>query len=270
MFFATYYLNMQIYKKRKPHRKQDRLRIVIQCVIAAFVIHLIVILSIFYYSGHAKYLKGMLSIKTWPSKNKKAKLLAPKLSSLHNSKGQESLSQKRSIQSQEEIENVFCWTDKRGIKNFSNIRPPDDVTDFEVRRMYKSEKGKETKVVIRANGIFVPVKLGYGGKELSTYLLLDTGASTTILHQIIARQLNIRSFRPAEARVADGRIVQAMSTNLDYIIVGPHKLSNFKTLVVDHEGNPTPYKGLLGMNFLREVNYHLDFQNEVISWAQLK
>ena len=37
-------------------------------------------------------------------------------------------------------------------------------------------------------------------------------------------------------------------------------------LVIPHEGAPVNYSGLLGMNFLKNVQYAIDYQNQVIRW----
>jgi len=48
---------------------------------------------------------------------------------------------------------------------------------------------KETQVIIRGNQVLVPVILGYRGRQTEALLLLDTGASITVLYQDIADQV---------------------------------------------------------------------------------
>ena len=164
---------------------------------------------------------------------------------------------------------VYIWTDEKGVKNFSDQTPPDNVTQFEKRELpVEDALSGETQVIIRGNQVLVPVKLGYRGKEVSSRLLLDTGASTTLITQKVGKRLNIKAARSGAVRVADGRTVPVYTVNLDYIVVGPHRIAKFRTNMIDFRGHPPSFDGLLGMNFLRHVNYRVDFKRQVISWSQ--
>lgn len=96
----------------------------------------------------------------------------------------------------------------------------------------------ETKVIIRGNMVIVPVRLGYRGKEVSTCLLLDTGAGTTLINNKTGKRLNIKASRTGTVRVADGRSVPVHSVDLDYIVVGPHRISNIRINVMELKGKP--------------------------------
>jgi predicted aspartyl protease len=242
----------------------------IQGIAVAAVLHVAIFVFILYYSGHLSGAKRFLFAepqevkKTEPGKQRWTASGGVRSSVL--SRGTSPIRSEN-----EGTQNVYCWTDQNGIKNFSNLPPPSHVTNFETREMpIDDRRSDETKVIIKANQVIVPVRLGYRGQEFGTYLLLDTGASTTMINRRIAEQLNIRSLRPGIARVADGRSIQVYWVNLDYIAVGPHKISDFRASIVDHQGKLEPFEGLLGMNFLREVNYHVDFQRSVISWARFE
>ncbi len=118
------------------------------------------------------------------------------------------------------------------------------------------------------NAVLVPVILGYRGKEIETQLMLDTGASMIALHLEIAESLNIdlRRFKRIRPQVAGGKSINAYVGKLDYVEAGPIKKNDIYVSIIEHQGPPVPFKGLLGMNFLRGVEYHIDFENQVINW----
>lgn len=121
---------------------------------------------------------------------------------------------------------------------------------------------------VAGNAVLVPVILGYRGKKIETRLMLDTGASMIALHLEIAKELNIdlRRFKRIRPRVAGGKSINAYVGKLDYVQAGPVKKDNIYVGVIEHQGPPVPFKGLLGMNFLQGLEYSIDFENQVINW----
>lgn len=125
---------------------------------------------------------------------------------------------------------------------------------------------KETKVTVKGNQVLVPVTLGYGGKEIKVSLLLDTGASITTLNRDAVKRFQLAQPLKSKLIVPGGKTIDADVVQLSYIKVGPHKVANLLAGIIDHKGMPVEFQGLLGMNFLREVDYKIDFERQVILW----
>ena len=178
---------------------------------------------------------------------------------------------------------IYSWVDSSGVKHFSDMRPNEAVSNLNISEMSLSDDLGEseriaqkidqhpfnsaiTRVVIKGNSVFVPVRLGYAGKEVQAMLVLDTGASTTVIHREAALRLNIWDRLKTTSIVADGRRVNTEMAQLDYIQVGPHRLRNFKVSIIDYSGDNDHYTGLLGMNFIRRTEYTINYAKQTIRW----
>ena len=123
-----------------------------------------------------------------------------------------------------------------------------------------------TPVRISMNRIIVPVTIGYSGREVTTLLLLDTGASITAIDNSIAEQLKINTGKNSAVRIAGGGILRTKIVNIEYIKVGPKTYKSPKIMVLDRKGPAEGFHGLLGQDFLSHFNYTIDYSKNLIIW----
>jgi clan AA aspartic protease (TIGR02281 family) len=115
----------------------------------------------------------------------------------------------------------------------------------------------------------VPVKVTVGRRNTTLSLILDTGATSTIIHDDALRGLGVGTSKGGRAQVAGGAMIETRKVTLDRFEVGPYKLQSVSASVIEHE-QPGRYDGLLGMDFLRSVKYDIDFERAVVIWERDK
>lgn len=140
-------------------------------------------------------------------------------------------------------------------------------------RTTKADPGgssKTTAVMVKNNQVLVPVRFSYRNTTVDAWLLLDTGASTTLISTDLADRLGIKaaSTQRLLSQVADGRVVQTFRTRVDHMAVGPKMKHNAEVSIMPSNGPGMGFDGLLGMNFLGEFPYHLDMNSQTIEWQQ--
>ena len=177
---------------------------------------------------------------------------------------------------------VYIWTDSQGVKHFSQEPPPENASEVMVQEELRhdpSAEGKQfrnstaddalssqqTRIVREGNVILIPVNLSHNGRDVDTLLVLDTGASSTVLTAQLAERLGIQPEINTKVRVAGGEL-EAQAVVLDSLSVGPHTLREVRTLVLRHPGQQTKLQGALGLNFLSHFPYSIDLQKLVIDW----
>jgi predicted aspartyl protease len=128
-------------------------------------------------------------------------------------------------------------------------------------------KKAETKVILEGNRLLVPVTVNNNGIEVVVNLLLDTGASQIVLNRKVADQLDVITLKKGAAQLAGGSSISTQLGKVSFVKVGPYKMKDASVLIIPHEGPPVNYSGLLGMNFLKQLEYSIDYKNQVIRWA---
>lgn len=131
----------------------------------------------------------------------------------------------------------------------------DDITD-----------GNVTRIRFVNNQILVPVKVRYRGVEQMATFLLDTGATTCTISPGLAKRLNIgtNDTNMGLAQGVGGSVHLVGRTALHSMTVGPHRKTNIEVSVIPTGNND----GLLGMNFLGGLRYHIDFNAQEIRWGE--
>lgn len=127
-----------------------------------------------------------------------------------------------------------------------------------------------TSVTVRNNQVLVPVRFSYRDTTVDAWLLLDTGATTTMISTDLANRLGIKPANTQRqlSRVADGRVVQAFRTRVDYMAVGPKMKLSAEISIMPSNGQNLGFDGLLGMNFLGDFPYRLDLNTHIIEWQK--
>lgn len=163
----------------------------------------------------------------------------------------------------------YQYEDENGAVNFTDD-PAKIPKKLKKKRKVRSDDDDNPhssvmRVRIQRNRVLLPVTLSYRGNEVKANLVMDTGAEVSTISPSLAARLRIR---PEDADLAYaqgiGSGIQVTGrVSLDYMLVGPNRKYDMDVIVVESGGSD----GLLGMNFLRELRYHVDFNTSTIKWG---
>ncbi len=124
----------------------------------------------------------------------------------------------------------------------------------------------QTPVVVRGGRVLVPVEVVHGGKAAHLMLLLDDNAPTTIFYRSAVQAL---SFTPGEQTSLPGtgnRSFKAEKVLVGIVDIGPFELKDFPVVLTTPQGGVRAFDGTLGMDFLKDHPYTVDYGREMLKW----
>lgn len=124
----------------------------------------------------------------------------------------------------------------------------------------------QTPVVVRGGRVLVPVEVINGGKAAHLMLLLDENAPATVFYRNAVSGL---SFAPGEQITLPGtgnRPIKAEKVLVGLIDIGPFELKDFPVALVTPQGGVRAFDGSLGMDFLKDHPYTVDYNREMLRW----
>ena len=161
--------------------------------------------------------------------------------------------------------------EKAGSEKAKSIR-----REWEIQKKTEAEKwrrAERAKEEARRRKELEPKEVGFSkesdrivvdtllNKKVTASLLLDTGASSIVLSEKIARKLNIRTNTArkdmVEVQVADGRKIDAVYTILESVSVQGAEAKEVPAVVL-LDAEESIEDGLLGMSFLKRFNFQID------------
>jgi hypothetical protein len=154
-------------------------------------------------------------------------------------------------------------------------RPAQTITDRASEQLARQEAAKldrarayQTPVMVRGSRVMVPVEISRDGKTAHLMMLLDDKAPTTVIHRTAVEELR---FPPGEQVTLTGtgnRAVKAEKVLAGLIDIGPFELRNYPVVLITPQGGTRSFDGTLGIDFLKDHPYTVDFDREMLRWQQ--
>ena len=137
----------------------------------------------------------------------------------------------------------------------------------EISKLKRLKSAISTSIVITGNQVIVPVEFEYKGRQKQLQLLLDTGASMTVIHAQALGNFNAKGLKSSLAQVAGGALVKTWDLPLREFSFGPYIYSTKQVMVMEHAGESN-IDGLLGMDVISITDYKIDFSKQRILWDE--
>ncbi|HEU4344352.1 MAG TPA: retropepsin-like aspartic protease [Candidatus Binatia bacterium] len=117
-------------------------------------------------------------------------------------------------------------------------------------------------VYVSGSAVIVPVTLN---RKVQTYMVLDTGATYTVISRQLAANLNLQVATYASLMTANG-VIRAALSQLTSLQVGEAEATGLTVAI--HDVSPHPrIGGLLGLNYLSQFHTSLDSRRNLLTLA---